>query len=68
MNNENILNAREAAKLVRADMRTLERRAKEGRYPKGVCGKHGRYWLFNREKLLQYIFGASEEKEESLCP
>lgn len=51
-----ILNVKEAALLLKSDKRTLERRAQKGLYPKGVCGKHGRYWLFNKEKLLQYIF------------
>jgi len=56
MTNENILNAKEAAQLLRSDMRTVERRAKAGYYPKGVCGKHGRFWLFNKAKLLEFIF------------
>lgn len=51
-----ILTAKEVAELLRADKRTVERRAKNGEYPPEVCGKHGRYWLFNEEKLLQYIF------------
>lgn len=54
--NDEILNTAEAAKLLHADKRTLERNAKSGKYPQGVCGRHGRYWLFNKQKLLQYIF------------
>lgn len=51
-----ILNTNEVAKLLKSDKRTIERRAKNGEYPPGVCGRHGRYWLFNKTKLLQYIF------------
>lgn len=51
-----ILNSKEVAKLVKSDIRTIQRRAEAGEYPKGVCGKHGRYWLFNKTKLLEYIF------------
>lgn len=51
-----ILNVNEVAKLLKADKRTIERNAKKGVYPKGICGKHGRFWLFDKDKLLQYIF------------
>ena len=61
MTSENILNAREAAKLLHSDIRTVERRAKDGAYPKGVCGKHGRFWLFNKQKLLEFIFNLAQE-------
>ena len=53
---DEILNVNEVAKLLKADKRTVERNAKKGFYPKGICGKHGRYWLFNKQKLLQFIF------------
>lgn len=53
---DEILNAGEAAKLLRADIRTVQRMAKDGKYPKGVCGRHGRYWLFNKAKLLEFVF------------
>lgn len=53
---DEILNASEAAKLLRSDIRTVQRRAKNGEYPKGVCGRHGKYWLFNKTKLLEFIF------------
>ena len=53
---DEILNVNEVAKLLKADKRTIERNAKQGKYPKGVCGKHGRYWLFNKRLLLESIF------------
>ena len=53
---DEILNVNEVAKLLKSDKRTIERRAQKGLYPEGVCGKHGRYWLFNKQKLLQFIF------------
>ena len=53
---DEILNVNEVAKLLKSDKRTVERNAKNGKYPKGVCGKHGRFWLFNKQKLLQFIF------------
>ncbi len=55
MENE-ILNTIEVAKLLKSDKRTIERKAKSGYYPSDVCGKHGRYWLFNKQKLLSFIF------------
>lgn len=51
-----ILNTKEVAKLLKSDVRTIQRKAEAGQYPKGVCGKHGRYWLFNKTKLLEYVF------------
>lgn len=51
-----ILNTKEVAELLKSDKRTIQKKAERGEYPKGVCGKHGRYWLFNKEKLLNYIF------------
>ena len=59
-----IINVREVAAMLRSDKRTVERRAKAGYYPAGVCGKHGRYWLFNKEKLLQHVFGTTFEGGE----
>lgn len=53
-----ILTVKEVAELLHSDKRTIERNAKEGKYPKGVCGKHGRYWLFNEEKLMEFIFSS----------
>ncbi len=54
--NFDILNTKEVAKLLKSDVRTIQRKAEAGQYPKGVCGKHGRYWLFNKTKLLEYVF------------
>ena len=54
--NLDILNTKEVAKLLKSDVRTIQRKAEAGQYPKGVCGKHGRYWLFNKTKLLEYVF------------
>ncbi len=51
-----ILNSKQVAELLHTDVRTIQRNAENNKYPKGVCGKHGRFWLFNEEKLLQYIF------------
>ena len=53
-----IISAPEAAKLLKSDVRTVERKAKSGYYPKDVCGRHGRYWLFNEEKLIKFIFSS----------
>ena len=58
---DEILNVNEVAKLLKSDKRTIERRAQKRLYPEGVCGKHGRYWLFNKQKLLQYIFQSAAE-------
>lgn len=55
MENE-ILNTKEVSKLLKSDIRTIQRNAEFGKYPKGVCGKHGRHWLFNKVKLMEYIF------------
>lgn len=51
-----ILNTREVAQLLKSDIRTIQRNAESGKYPQGVCGKHGRHWLFNKVKLMEYIF------------
>lgn len=53
-----ILNVKEVAEMLKSDKRTIERRAKAGFYPKDVCGRHGRYWLFNEEKLIEFIFSS----------
>ena len=52
------ISAPEAAKLLKSDVRTIERKAKAGYYPKDVCGRHGRVWLFNEEKLIEFIFSS----------
>ena len=51
-----ILNCMEAAALLHSTKKTLEKNARNGVYPKGVCGKHGKYWIFNKEKLLAFVF------------
>jgi len=53
---DEILNVNEVAKLLHSDARTIRRKAQNKDYPPGVCGKHGRYWLFNKSKLLDFIF------------
>lgn len=52
-----ILTTKEVAKLVHSDVRTIQKKAESGYYPKNVCGRHGRYWLFNKENLLKFVFG-----------
>lgn len=47
-----ILTTKEVAKLVHSDVRTIQKKAESGYYPKNVCGRHGRYWLFNKENSL----------------
>ena len=51
-----ILTTGEVAKLLHSDVRVIQKNAKRGYYPKGVCGQHGKYWLFNKEELLKFIF------------
>lgn len=51
-----IITAKEAAELIKSTLRTVERKAQSGQYPSDVCGQHGRFWLFNKQKLLQHIF------------
>lgn len=57
-----ILNAKDVAKLLKSSPRTIERKAQKGYYPPEVCGKHGRYWLFDKEKLIEFVFSANKEK------
>lgn len=56
----NILTTEEAAKLLRTDIRTLQKQAQKGNYPPEVCGRVGRKYLFNEEALLQFIFSRKE--------
>jgi len=51
-----ILNVKEVVELLHSDKRTVQRLANKGYFPKGVCGKFGRFWLFNKEKLEEFIF------------
>lgn len=59
-----ILNTKEVANLLGTTKRTVERKAKNGEYPLGVCGKHGRFWLFNKEKLIQFVFNQNAQVQE----
>ncbi|MBR1425342.1 helix-turn-helix domain-containing protein [bacterium] len=52
----NILTTEEAARLLRTDVRTLQRQAQKGYYPSDVCGRAGRKYLFNEEALLAFLF------------
>ena len=47
-----ILTTEEAAKLLRTDVRTLQRQAQKGYYPSDVCGRAGRKYLFNEEAFV----------------
>ena len=51
-----IITTEEAAKLLRTEVRTLQKLAQKGNYPSDVCGRVGRKYLFNEEALLQFIF------------
>ena len=51
-----IITTEEAAKLLRTDIRTLQRQAQIGFYPASVCGRVGRKYLFNEEELLKFVF------------
>lgn len=51
-----IITTEEAAKLLRTEVRTLQKQAQKGNYPSDVCGRVGRKYLFNEEALLQFIF------------
>lgn len=52
----NILTTEEAAKLLRTDVRTIQRQAQRGYYPSEVCGRAGRKYLFNEDALLAFLF------------
>jgi len=52
-----LITTKEVAKLVHSGRRTIQKKAEAGYYPKSVCGRHGRYWLFNKENLMKFIFG-----------
>ncbi|DAA94155.1 TPA: hypothetical protein CPT88_08790 [Candidatus Gastranaerophilales bacterium HUM_8] len=51
-----ILTASEAAKLLRTDVRTLQKQAQKGNYPANVCGRVGRKYLFDEEALMEFVF------------
>ena len=51
-----ILTTIEVSKLLKIDIRTLQRQAQTGFYPANVCGRVGRKYLFNDEELLKFVF------------
>ncbi len=55
-----IITTEEAAKLLRTDIRTLQKQAQKGIYPTNVCGRIGRKYLFNEEALIEFIFSKKE--------
>lgn len=55
-----IITTEEAAKLLRTDIRTLQKQAQNGNYPSNVCGRVGRKYLFNEEALIEFIFSKKE--------
>lgn len=63
-----ILTTEEAAKLLRTDVRTLQRQAKKGNYPANVCGRIGRKYLFNEDNLIEFVFsGGTCKTSENLA-
>jgi len=61
-----ILTTEEAAKLLRTDVRTLQRQAKKGDYPVNVCGRIGRKYLFNEDNLIEFVFSKSFATSQNL--
>lgn len=55
-----IITTEEAAKLLRTDIRTLQKQAQNGNYPANVCGRVGRKYLFNEEALIEFIFSKKD--------
>lgn len=49
------LTVKEVAEMLHSTKRTIERLCKSGYYPKTVCFKHGRYWLFNKQNLFDFL-------------
>ena len=56
----NIFTTEEASKLLRIDKRTLQKLAQKGYFPKHVCGRVGRKYLFKEEALIEFIFFKEE--------
>ena len=52
-----LITTKEVAKLVHSDVRTIQKKAEAGYYPRSVCGRHGRYWLFNKTNLIKFVVG-----------
>lgn len=55
-NDIEILDTLTVAKLLGEDVRTIQNKAKKGFYPKYVCNKHGRCYIFNKQELLKFLF------------
>ncbi len=55
-----VITTEEAAKLLRTDIRTLQKQAQNGNYPTNVCGRVGRKYLFNEEALIEFIFSKKD--------
>lgn len=56
MANIEIITTLEASKLLKLDVRTLQKQAQKGIFPAEVCGRVGRKYLFNANALIAYIF------------
>lgn len=50
------MTVKEVAELFHVNVRTLQKQAQSGYYPTTVCGRLGRHYLFNLDKLLQFVF------------
>ena len=61
------LTTEEAARLLRTDVRTIQRQAKRGNYPSNVCGRIGRKYLFNEDNLIEYVFSKSFTTSQNLA-
>ena len=57
-----IISTLEASKILKLDVRTLQKLAKGGKFPAEVCGRVGRKYLFNADALLAYIFSPTVER------
>lgn len=57
-----IISTLEASKILKLDVRTLQKLAKGGKFPAEVCGRVGRKYLFNSDALLAYIFSPTVER------
>ena len=51
-----ILKTEEVAEMLRVDPRTIQRQAKDARFPECVCTKVGNQYRFIKEELIKYLF------------
>ena len=51
-----IITTKEAAKLLKMDIRTIQKLAQKGYFTQHVCGRVGRKYLFDEEALIEFIF------------